>query len=269
MRYLSLTLRGSGRTESPTAIDIPLEQRAHFEFSPPPNQSSPVNRYTSIFKTKSTVDDQERPRTDKFRNAPLEAVVLTPDGSMPSCVHIRSGALWALSPDRSVPRPAKNGAPRPTWRNRRRARRRQSVNARSGRPEFCNRTPSARSKQNWRLRPSIKRHFPSFSTSFSTVFSVFFQLCTRGGHWADGKGTQNGPFRSQALCPPEPTHRVRPDLAGRRSKVVTRRQAVHTMSSSTCGHSFTPWARRASRPQWFDRPARLHPPLETRHHAAI
>jgi hypothetical protein len=171
--------------------------------------------------------------------------------------------------DRSVPRPAKNGAPRPTWRNRRRARRRQSVNARSGRPECCNRTPSARSKQNWRLRPSIKRHFPSFSTSFSTVFSVFFQLCTRGGHWADGKGTQNGPFRSQALCPPEPTHRVRPDLAGRRSKVVTRRQAVHTMSSSTCGHSFTPWARRASRPQWFDRPARLHPPLETRHHAAI
>jgi hypothetical protein len=64
-----------------------------------PDQSGPMNRYKPIFKTKSNVDDQERPRTTKFRNAPLEAVVLTPDRPASSRVHVRSGALWALSPD--------------------------------------------------------------------------------------------------------------------------------------------------------------------------
>jgi hypothetical protein len=45
------------------------------------------------------MDDQERLRTIRFRNAPLVAVVVTPDRSVPSRVHLRSGALWALSPD--------------------------------------------------------------------------------------------------------------------------------------------------------------------------
>jgi hypothetical protein len=58
-----------------------------------------VNRSKPIFKTKSTVDDRERPRTNKFRNAPLVTVVVSPDQYGPSRVHLRSGALWALSPD--------------------------------------------------------------------------------------------------------------------------------------------------------------------------
>jgi hypothetical protein len=64
-----------------------------------PSQYRTINRFRPIFETKSTADDQERPRTNKFRNAPLGTVVVTHDRSVPSRVHLRSGALWALSPD--------------------------------------------------------------------------------------------------------------------------------------------------------------------------
>jgi hypothetical protein len=76
------------------------------------SRSSPINRSKPIFKTKPTMDDQERPRTNTFRNAPLGTVAVTPDRPAPSRVHVRSGALWALSPDGLHARSCAATAPR-------------------------------------------------------------------------------------------------------------------------------------------------------------
>jgi hypothetical protein len=72
-------------------------------------------------------------------------------------------------------RPAKNGAPRPIWRVRRRERQPGSVIVRSDRRASCNRVQPARSTPKWRFRPSKKRHSAPFSATLSSIFPVFFQ----------------------------------------------------------------------------------------------
>jgi hypothetical protein len=54
------------------------------------------------------------------------------------------------------------------------ARRPHSVNVRSCRRASRYPEQPARSTTKWRFGPSKKRHFPSFSATFSTIFSVFF-----------------------------------------------------------------------------------------------
>jgi hypothetical protein len=145
------------------------------------------------------VDDQERPRTTRFRNAPLAAVGVTPHRSVRSRVHLRSGARGALSPDalRShdglsspwrlrlkgcaamqgavvVPRPVKDGAPLPTWRARRPAKQPHSVDVMTGGRLCCNRAQAARITTKWRVRPSKNAPFSAVLATFSTIFSVFF-----------------------------------------------------------------------------------------------
>ena len=102
----------------------------------------------------------------------------------------------------SYARPAKNGAPVPTWRSRRRARQPDSVNVRSGRRACCNRAPSARSTEKWRFGPSKKRHFPAW---FNRA-AVWVTLCrSRPGDHISPKRKRGFRFPSLALRASMPT----------------------------------------------------------------
>jgi hypothetical protein len=188
--------------------EVVANQRPRYAFLPSdapvpglaPGQSSPINRCKSIFETKSTMDDQERPRTNRFRNAPLVVIAITLDWPLPSCVHLRSGALWALSPDalardeisdpwrfglkgccRFVPRPAKNGAPWSLWWSRRQVPQLNSVNVRPSTRVSSNRAQGSWSRAKWRFEPRENRHLPPFFTTFVTVFSGFWGVLFPSG----------------------------------------------------------------------------------------
>jgi hypothetical protein len=86
-----------------------------------------------------------------------------------------------LRTSRSVPTSLKNGAPSPMRRFGGGSMEPGLIDVRSGRTVVCDRAPSAPSTAKWRFRPSQKRHFAPFFTTFLMIFSGFFFEPARQG----------------------------------------------------------------------------------------